>query len=108
MTKSERRRTKECRSPNDEVATAECRLCGFYYSFVLRHLSFVIPAAGWSRLLLQGSNDADEREEKGNYDCSDHYCQKHNHEGLENRGERSNRIVHLVIIDVRNLQQHVG
>src|SRR6267378_3882894 len=100
--------TKECRSPNDEVATAECRLCGFYHSFVLRHLTFVIPAAGWSRLLLQGGNDADERKEKGDHDCSDHYCQKHNHEWLENGRERYNRIVHLVIVNIRDLQQHVG
>ena len=61
-----------------------------------------------SRLLLQRGDDADERKEQRDDDRSDHDREKDNHDWLEHGRERGNRIVHLVIINIGDLQQHLG
>jgi hypothetical protein len=47
-------------------------------------------------------------QEQGDHDRADDQGQEHDHDRLEDRGQGGDGVVHLVVIDVGDLEQHFG
>src|SRR6266849_3798393 len=81
----------------------------------IQFLHFVIPAtfdirasSFKSRLLLQALDDADQRQEQRDYNRADDDREKNNHDWLQRRGHSRDRVVDFVIINIGDLQKHLG
>src|SRR6266404_7150380 len=112
MTRSSSMTVNEASLRNDESITKPERR---NKRRAIQVLHFVIPStfdirasSFKSRLLLQALDDADERQEQRDYDCADNEREKHNHDWLQRRGHGCDRVVHFVIIDIGDLQKHLG
>ena len=57
-------------------------------------------------LLLQALNDADQRQEQRDYNRADDDRKKYNHDRLERSGHGRDRVVHFVVVNIRDFQKH--
>jgi hypothetical protein len=61
-----------------------------------------------SRLLLQSADDADERHEERDHDRAYDQREHHDHDRLEQGSEGRHRVIDFIIVNLGDLQQHLG
>ncbi len=72
----------------------------------------ILPLPGWSRLIallpvaggIDAVHEGNQRQEHRDDDAADNHGQNHDHDGFQKRRHGRHRIVHFLVIVVRNLQ----
>ena len=57
---------------------------------------------------LHRLNDGDQRQKQRDDDGSDDHGQEHDHDRLQQRGQTGDGVIHLIVVDFRHLQEHLG